>query len=53
MEIIRIPKVSLVDGTGQSIGVYADDPDWWQNLKLKNKNKNLSKRSFTKCICIQ
>lgn len=43
MEIIRIPKVSLVDGTGKKIGVYADDPDWWQRLKQKKNKKNLSK----------
>jgi hypothetical protein len=41
MEIIRIPQVSLVDGTGRKIGVYDDDPDWWQQLKLKQRNKNL------------
>ncbi len=43
MEIIRIPQVSLVDGTGRKIGVYDDDPDWWQQLKLKQRNKNLMK----------
>ena len=41
MEIIRIPQVSLVDGTGRKIGVYSEDPDWWQQLKLKQRNKNL------------
>jgi hypothetical protein len=41
MEIIRIPQVSLVDGTGRKIGVYDDDPDWWQQLKLKQRHKNL------------
>lgn len=41
MEIIRIPQVSLVDRTGRKIGVYSEDPDWWQQLKLKQRNKNL------------
>ena len=36
MEVIRIPQVSLVDSTGRRIGVYTDDPDWWQQLKLKH-----------------
>ncbi|CAF0893285.1 unnamed protein product [Brachionus calyciflorus] len=35
MEVIRIPQVSLVDGTGRRIGVYSEDPDWWQQLKAK------------------
>jgi ankyrin repeat protein len=35
MEFIRIPQVSLVDASGKRIGVYTDDPDWWQQLKLK------------------
>ena len=38
MEVIRIPQVSLVDATGRRIGVYSDDPDWWQQLKLKHQN---------------
>jgi ankyrin repeat protein len=37
MEVIRIPQVSLVDATGRKIGVYSDDPDWWQQLKLKHQ----------------
>ena len=36
MEMIRIPHVSLVDATGRRIGVYSDDPDWWQQLKLRS-----------------
>lgn len=44
MEFIRIPQVSLVDASGKRIGVYTDDPDWWQQLKLKQhqhaQNKN-------------
>ena len=40
MEVIRIPQVSLVDATGRRIGVYTDDPDWWQQLKLKNSSEN-------------
>ena len=40
METIRIPHVSLVDATGRRIGVYTDDPDWWQQLKLKHQNNN-------------
>ena len=39
MEIIRIPQVSLVDLTGRKIGVYSEDPDWWQQLKIKQRNK--------------
>lgn len=42
MEIIRIPQVSLVDATGRRIGVYTDDPDWWQQLKLKHHNTKMS-----------
>jgi hypothetical protein len=37
MEVIRIPQVSLVDATGRKIGVYSDDPDWWQQLKMKHQ----------------
>ena len=33
MEVIRIPQVSLVDAAGIQIGIYSDDPDWWQRLK--------------------
>lgn len=40
MEVIRIPQVSLVDSTGRRIGVYTDDPDWWQQLKLKHHKQN-------------
>lgn len=40
MEVIRIPQVSLVDATGRRIGVYTDDPDWWQQLKLKHQNQS-------------
>ena len=42
MEVIRIPQVSLVDATGRRIGVYTDDPDWWQQLKLKHQNNQLA-----------
>lgn len=42
MEVIRIPQVSLVDATGRRIGVYTDDPDWWQQLKLKHHNTKMS-----------
>jgi hypothetical protein len=43
MELIRIPQVSLVDATGRNIGVYTEDPDWWQQLKQKNeKSTNTS-----------
>lgn len=35
MEVIRIPEVSLVDATGRRIGIYSEDPDWWQTLKAK------------------
>lgn len=45
MEVIRIPEVSLVDATGRRIGVYNDNPDWWQKLKAKqqqNQGKQLS-----------
>ena len=43
MEVIRIPQVNLVDAHGKDIGVYTDDPDWWQKLidkKLKKMIKN-------------
>ena len=45
MEIIRIPKVSLVDGTGKKIGVYEDNPDWWQRLKQIKNEEDLKKNS--------
>lgn len=38
MEVIRIPQVSLVDATGRRIGVYSEDPDWWQTLKSKQND---------------
>ena len=37
MEVIRIPQVSLVDASGKNIGVYTDNPDWWQRLKKKHE----------------
>lgn len=40
MEVIRIPQVGLVDATGRRIGVYRDDPDWWQQLQLKHQSHN-------------
>lgn len=43
MEFIRIPQVSLVDASGKRIGVYTDDPDWWQQLKLKQHGLNPKK----------
>jgi ankyrin repeat protein len=42
MEVIRIPEVSLVDATGRQIGVYTDDPDWWQQLKQKQNQKMIT-----------
>jgi len=39
MEVIRIPQVRLVDAFGKDIGVYTDDPDWWQRLKNKSFNE--------------
>jgi hypothetical protein len=39
MEVIRIPQVSLVDSAGKSIGVYTDDPDWWQKLQTKSTER--------------
>lgn len=47
MEVIRIPQVSLVDATGRRIGVYTDDPDWWQQLKLKHHNTKMSHAAVT------
>lgn len=38
METIRVPQVALVDSSGQSIGVYDDDPGWWQQLNKKHDN---------------
>ena len=37
MEVIRIPQVGLIDATGRNIGIYSDNPDWWQKLKQNNK----------------
>lgn len=42
MEVIRIPEVSLVDATGRRIGVYTDDPDWWQQLKQKDQSNMIT-----------
>lgn len=44
MEVIRIPQVSLVDATGKRIGVFNDDPDWWQQLKLKHQTAVQAKK---------
>jgi ankyrin repeat protein len=38
MELIKIPRVCLVDASGKSIGVYTADPDWWQQLKMKQQH---------------
>jgi ankyrin repeat protein len=39
MELISIPNVSLVDASGRSIGVYTDDPNWWQQLERQQKEQ--------------
>ena len=39
MEVIRIPNVGLIDATGRNIGVYSDDPSWWQKLKTEQTEK--------------
>ena len=44
MEVIRIPQVSLVDAAGKQIGVYSDDPDWWQRLKQNSLTQSLSEQ---------
>ena len=41
MHTIIIPKVSLSDASGRDIGVYSDDPSWWENLKKKNLEANI------------
>ena len=43
MDIIRIPKISLVDATTRSIGFYSDDPGWWQQLKKKQISQDVFK----------
>ena len=35
METISVPQVTLVDSSGKSVGVYNDDPGWWQQLKKR------------------
>ena len=44
MEVIRIPQVNLVDAHGKDIGVYTDDPDWWQKLRDRKLKKNDQER---------
>ena len=53
MEVIRIPQVSLVDSTGRRIGVYTDDPDWWQQLKLKHHKQNALTHHSSPPLAIQ
>ena len=53
MEVIRIPQVSLVDSTGRRIGVYTDDPDWWQQLKLKHHKQNALTNNASSQLAIQ
>ena len=50
MEIIQIPQVSLVDGSTQSIGVYSDDPKWWQNIQNEQIKKSLLKEAKIKNV---
>ena len=45
METISVPQVTLVDSSGKSVGVYNDDPGWWQVLKQRldsNEGKTLA-----------
>ncbi len=32
---MEVPKISLVDGAGNRIGIFSKDFDWWQNVKKK------------------
>ena len=45
MDIITIPKVGLVDATTRSIGVYSEDPSWWQQLKKGHDGNEEEKKS--------
>ena len=40
MEVILIPKVGLSDANGRDIGIYSDNPSWWQKLKQKHSFQN-------------
>lgn len=40
MKQIQIPHVSLVDASGNHVGTYDDDPDWWHKLQLHSNNEN-------------
>ena len=35
--MILIPKVSLIDAAGKDMGVFSDDPSWWEKLKGKKQ----------------
>ena len=41
METIHIPQVNLVNASGQKIGVYTEDPNWWIKLQLRRRNQVL------------
>jgi ankyrin repeat protein len=39
MELIKLPNVSLVAATGKNIGVYTEDPVWWESLEKRQKQQ--------------
>jgi ankyrin repeat protein len=42
MKQIQIPHVSLVDTSGNHVGTYCDDPNWWHNLQKRSKHSKNS-----------
>ena len=47
MEVILVPNVSLVDATGKRIGIYNDEPGWWQQTQNKFNNNIIVTASHT------
>ena len=45
MELITIPNSSFVNSAGKCIGIYSDASDWWQKLKLIEKDVEFESNS--------
>lgn len=51
MQTIHIPQVTLVDASGKYLGLYHDEPDWWQDVQANDRKAShilgeLARKSF-------
>ena len=41
METIQIPHVELVDIFGRNLGIFDEDPNWWQKVNSKSEKNEI------------